>query len=173
MRFKVVPEPRPPAFLERARLAMPLVPGDEDDCCARLMAETDIAARDAAREWITFLRALGLVAEADGGYYRTREDVDDATLARRFRERIHPAAEVLDALADAGAGAEAGTPLDADAVFERVVDEVPQWERARRSDWEAVWRERVGRILEWAVAFDLAARADGGYRPAADPNADR
>jgi hypothetical protein len=166
VRFKIVPEPRPPEFVDRARLAMPLVPGDEDDCCARLMADTDLAARSDAREWITFLRALGLVAESDGAYYRTREDVDGATLAARFRERIHPAAEVLDALADAE------TPLAADTAFERVLDEVPQWERARRSDWEAVWRERVERILEWAVAFDLAERADGGYRPTGGPSAD-
>lgn len=167
MKFKVVPEPRPLDFLDRARLAMPLVPGDEDDCCARLVADTDLASRDAAREWITFMRALGLVAESDGGYYRSREVFDDAALARAFRERVHPVETVLDVLTDAE------RPLDADAVFERIVDEVPRWERSRRADWQAVWSERVERILAWCVAFGLAERVDGGYRSVDGPAAER
>ena len=158
MKYKVVPEPRPPSFLPRAQLAMPLVPGSEDDCCARLLADTDLASRDAAREWITFMRALGLVAETGGQYYRTDDAPEDVDLARTFRERIHPVEAVLDALEGAD------EPLDGEAVFERVVETVPQWERSRRTDWTDVWRERVERILGWAVAFDLAERADGGYR---------
>ncbi len=156
MKFKVVPAPRPLSFLGRARLAMPLVPGSEDDCCARLVADTDLASRDAAREWITFMQALGLVAETDGQYYQTGEAPEDVDLAAAFRERIHPVETVLDVLADADG------PLDADAVFERCVGTVPQWERSRRTDWADVWRERVERVLGWAVTFGLAERVGEG-----------
>ncbi|WP_254535353.1 hypothetical protein [Halomarina litorea] len=166
MRFKVVPEPRPLSFLGRARLAMPLVPGSEDDCCARLVADTDLASRDAAREWITFMQALGLVAETDGQYYQTGEAPEDVDLARAFRERVHPVEAVLTVLDGAD------DPLDAEAVFDRVVEEVPQWERSRRTDWTDVWRERVERVLEWAVTFGLAERVGGDeeahYRPVED-----
>ena len=167
MRFKVVPQPRPVSFLREATLALPLVPGSEDDCCARLMADADIHSRDAAREWITFLRALGLVAESDGKYYQTRENPDDAELARAFRERVHPVADLLAALDTAESAGE--TPLSTREAYERVRERVPRWERSRRTDWEDVWRERVDRALDWAVTFDLAEREGGGYRPADDP----
>ena len=158
MKYKVVPEPRPLSFLREARLAMPLVPGTEDDCCARLMADAGLASRDVAREWITFMQALGLVTESDGQYYRTRADPDDEALSRAFREHVHPVGTVLAVLDGAD------RPLDGGAVFERVVDSVPRWERSRRTDWADVWRERVERILAWAVTFDLATREADGYR---------
>ncbi|MFC7154560.1 hypothetical protein ACFQPA_03705 [Halomarina halobia] len=160
MKFKVVPEPRPPSFARDAARALPLVPGTEDDCCARLMADAGLPSRDVAKEWITFLRALGLAAESDGGYYRTRADPTDADLARAFRERVHTADDVLATLEAAE------EPISPEAAYERVRGDVPQWERSRRTDWERVWRERVRRILEWAVAFDLAERVEreGGTR---------
>jgi hypothetical protein len=150
MKYKVVPEPASRAALEGACRAMPLVPGSEDDCCARLLADTDLASRDSAREWITFMQALGLVAERDGEFYRTGRSPDEVDLAGAFRERVHPAEAVLDVLAESDA------PLDAATVFERCVEVVPRWERSRRTDWDDVWRERVGRVLRWAVVFDLA-----------------
>ena len=166
MRFKVVPEPRPQSFLREATLALPLVPGTEDDCCARLMADADVDSRDAAREWITFLRALGLVAESDGKYYQTRANPSDAELARAFRERVHPVVDLLAVLDAAEAAGE--TPLSTREAYERVRERVPRWERSRRTDWEDVWLERVDRALDWAVTFGLAVRAEGGYRPADD-----
>ncbi|MFC5972719.1 hypothetical protein ACFPYI_15385 [Halomarina salina] len=170
MRFKVVPEPRSVSFLREATLALPLVPGSEDDCCARLMADADVASRDAAKEWLTFLRALGLVAESGGKYYQTRSDPSDADLARAFRERVHPVEDLL-AVLDA-AHEEEETPLSSGEAYERVRERVPQWERSHRTDWEDVWRTRIDRALDWAVTFGLAAEVDEGYRPADDAEGD-
>lgn len=159
MRFKAVPDP--PGFLSfvaEARAAVPLVPGSEVDCCDRLLARTDLQARDDAREWLTFLRALGLVEKSARGFHRTRNECDRTVLASTFRERVYLAEDTLAVLD------EAADPLDADAVFERLQDRVPRWERDRHADWEQVWRERVRRILDWAVLLGLAAREESGYR---------
>lgn len=153
MKFKVVPEPRPRSFIERAQQTLPLVPSSEDDCCGLLMADTDIDSRDVAREWITFLRALGLVAESDGKYYQRQDPADD--LAAAFRERVYAAETVVRIVEDSD------EPLTASEVFERVRTEVPEWERNRRQNWEVVWYERVQRLLAWAVTFELVERADG------------
>lgn len=160
MQFKIVPEPPGSLeFLDRARRAVPLVPGSEEDCCARLMDRTGLEARDEAREWLTFLRALGLVEVGERGFSRTDRDTDRSSLAAAFRQRIFLAEAVLDALRDAG------EPLDAPAAFESVSDRIPGWERNRHTDWEDVWTERVRRILEWSVLLGLAERADGRYSP--------
>jgi hypothetical protein len=157
VKLKVVPEPRDREFLDDARRALPLVPGSENDCCARLLDRTDLAARDDAREWITFLRALGLAEETESGFRRLRRDPDNEALAVAFREGVFGAEAVLDSLRTESA-------LDADELFERFRPHVPNWERHRRPDWEDHWRERVRRLLEWTMIFDLAERIEGGYR---------
>lgn len=156
MKFKVVPPARGLETLRAARVALPLVPDDEESCCARVMRDAQVPSQDEAKEWITFLRALGLAEETDSGYRRLRDDPGPETLADRFRERVYGAADVLAVLADAD------RPLTAAEAFERFA--VPEWERQRHADWETVWRERVTRILDWAVAFDLAAETADGYR---------
>jgi hypothetical protein len=158
VKFKIVPAPRSRGFVGEAQQALPLVPGSENDCCARLVDRTDLDARDEAREWITFLRALGLAEETGSGYRRLRRDPAPDDLAAAFRERIFGAEAVL-AVLDA-----ADEPLDAEAVYERFREEVPNWERYRRADWDEEWRERVDRLLGWTVVFDLAERVDGAYR---------
>jgi hypothetical protein len=154
MKFKIVPPPRSRQFLREAAAALPLVPQAESDCCARLVADTDLPSRDVAREYLTFLRAVGLVTVTDGQYHRARPEPDDAALATAFRDRTYAAAAVLDALAAEG-------PLTAGAAFERVRGSVPRWERLRHDDWEHEWRERVRNLLEWAVELGLAERVDG------------
>jgi hypothetical protein len=158
VKFKIVPAPRSRGFVGEAQQALPLVPGSENDCCARLVDRTDLDVRDEAREWITFLRALGLAEETGSGYRRLRRDPAPDDLAAAFRERIFGAEAVL-AVLDA-----ADEPLDAEAVYERFREEVPNWERYRRADWDEEWRERVDRLLGWTVVFDLAERVDGAYR---------
>jgi hypothetical protein len=182
MRFKVVPEPRPRSFVRDAQAALPLVPSSEDDCCALLIADTELDSRDTAREWITFLQALCLVAESDGRYYQRSVDPPVSDLATAFRERVYAADEVLRVLDENGdentdededtdrevkedrSDDEVGAPLSAVEIFERVRDIVPEWERNHYQDWETVWRERVRRLLEWAIEFDLAERKSDGYR---------
>lgn len=157
MKLKAVPEPRDREFLETAQRALPLVPGSEDDCCARLLDRTDLAARDDAREWITFLRALGLAKVTDSGYRRLRRDPSRDELAVAFREGVFGAEAVLGSLRDE-------STLGSEEVFERFRPHVPNWERYRRPDWEDHWRGRVERLLGWLVMFGLAERVDGGYR---------
>lgn len=144
-------------FLDEARRALPLVPGSENDCCARLLDRTALVARDDAREWITFLRALGLAAETDSGYRRLRRDPNREELATAFREGIFGADTLLDSLPD-------DEPLDETEAFERFRSHIPNWERHRRPDWEDHWHERVRRLLGWLVLFGLAERVDDGYR---------
>lgn len=162
MRFKLVPEPpADPDFVAEAHRAVPLVPGSEDDCCARLLDRTDLRERDAARTWLTFLRALGLAEETDSEFVRIRRDPEPEYLRERFREGVFGAPAILAALADAD------RPLSVEEVFERFRDEVPTWEQHKNpNSWEQLWRERVGHILEWSVLLGLAERTDDGYRPA-------
>lgn len=158
MKFKVVPEPRSTEFVRDAKRALPLVPGSETDCCARLLDRTDLTARDDAREWVTFLRALGLVEETSSGFRRVRREFTTADLADAFRERVFGTDAVL-AVIEA-----ADEPLGPEVIYERFRHRVPNWERHRRTDWEDDWRERVRRLLGWLVVFDLADQTDDGYR---------
>ena len=158
MRYKVVP-PAPDSLdrIEAVWQAVPIVPDPEESCCQRLIADADVPSQDVAKEWLTFCRALGLATEGPRGYSRVRDGYNPAAFPDRFRERVYAATETLAVLADAK------DPIDAKAVFDRLRDRVPAWERARSTDWAETWRERVARILEWAVLFDLAESRDGGY----------
>ena len=159
MRLKPVPDaPDSLDGLAAVQRAVPLVPETEDDCCARLVRRCDLPDRDAARAWLTFLRALELAEEtADGSYRRRRRvDVDPATLRESFRDRVFGARELLDALDSADA-------IDADAAFAALRERVPRWERHRSASWEADWRDRTARLLEWSVLFGLAEKRGEGY----------
>jgi hypothetical protein len=120
------------------------------------MDRAGVPARDEAKEWLTFMRALGLVVEAERGYRRTREPFVPDSLAAAFRERTYGVEDLLDLL-------DPDEPASTDEAFERFADSVPDWERQRHADWRRVWRERVGRLLDWAVLFGFAGRVEGGY----------
>ena len=154
MRFKPVPPaPGEFAFVARVQRAVPLVPGTEDDCCARLVDRLDLSDRDAARTWLTFLRALDLAEETPSGYRRTDAEPTVEGCRAALLDRVFAADAVHDALAAAG-------PLTADATFEAVRERVPTWERHRDTEWTAVWRERVERLLDWLVLLDAVERVD-------------
>ena len=159
-RFKPVP-PAPESLdrLHEARAAVPLVPSGSEDCCARVARALGLADRGTGETWLVFLRALSLVEAGDRGYHRTREDVEIAALRARFRERVVGADDVLSAVEDAD------EPLGVDRIFERVSETVPAWERRRHDDWEAVWRDRTGRLLGWATLFEFLEETDGRYCP--------
>jgi hypothetical protein len=118
--------------------------------------------RDEAAKWLTFLRALGVVAEHERGYARTREDVDANGLVNRFLDGVYLAPAVRDAVANAD------EPVSADAVFDAVASEVPQYERNKYPDsWREVWGDTVARELDWlALLGELDATEDGRYRVA-------
>ncbi|MBX0287505.1 hypothetical protein [Haloarcula salinisoli] len=156
MRYKVVPAPRSVAFLRDVQSALPLVPGSVDDCCARILDRTDLGARDDAREYLTFVQALGLATESDRGYSQVHDGPADGELGAQFRENILGAQETLQALEDGPQ-----TPAEC---FEAIRESVPRWEREHVTDWEAEWRERSERLLGWAVEFGLVRRQSGEYR---------
>lgn len=165
MQFKPLPEPptasEPIATVEAVRAALPPEPDPDLDCCARVLAETAVESRDAAADWLTFLRALELAEEGPSGFTRTRRDPNPEHLRTAFRDRLYGVDRVLEILA------EADEPLSSEAVYDRFKDDVPTYEQYRWSErLEAVWSERLDRLLEWAVLLDLAERVDDGYRPA-------
>jgi hypothetical protein len=165
-RFKLVPPA--PAHLDgvaAAQRAVPLVPGTEDDCCARLLRRLDLPSRDVARTWLTFLRALDLAAERESGFVRRPREPTPDHLRAALLNHVYGAREVRDVL-----GSE---PLGPDAVFDRFEARVPEWERHKDPvGWRETWRERVGDLLDWLVLLDLAARREGGY-VAAEPECSR
>lgn len=159
MKFKLVP-PAPESLdtVADAQRGVPLVPGSEDDCCARLLDRLDLPSRDVARTWLTFLRALELVVETESGFKRLRTDPDREHVRRAILTRVYGAETLLSALR------EADEPLDAEAAFERFRAEVPTWEAYKApATWEETWRERVGHLLDWLALVGLAERRDGGY----------
>lgn len=156
--MKVKPVPDPPGSLDAARdvcAALPLVPQAESDCCGRLVDRAGVESRDAARDWLPFLAALGLATESDRGYARPPEEPDRESVAESFREDVYLARETLGALGE--------DPRSVADVFERTEDRVPRWERNRNPDWETAWRDRTRRLLEWAVLLGLAERVNERY----------
>lgn len=158
--MRAKPLPAPPDDLDavfEARRAVPLVPGSEEDCCARLMDRAGVPARDEAATWLAFLRGLGLAEEGPSGFSRTREGPDTDDLPAAFLEGVFGAREALSALS-------VSEPRDAEAVFEAVEESVPNWERRRRHDWREAWRSRTEDLLDWLALLGLAERVEGGYR---------
>lgn len=159
MRLKPLP-PVPEEGLDAvaaAQQALPLVPGSENDCCARLMRRRGYQSRDVARRWLTFLRALELAAETDSGFKRTDREATAANVRESFLDRVYGAEEAITALRAAEG------PLPPDAAFERLRGTVPGWERHKQRGWEAEWEQRVEDLLDWLVLLDLAERTENGY----------
>ncbi|MFB6298673.1 MAG: hypothetical protein ABEH65_00245 [Halobacteriales archaeon] len=160
MRIKLIAEPPPElAAVADVQRAVPLVPGTEDDCCARIMDRVGIPSRDDARTWLSFLRGIGLVEETDGGFVRSRTDPTAERIASGLLSGIYGAKEVRDILANAE------EPLDATTVVDRFEPHVPEWERARDPNrWHDRWAERIERLLEWFVLVGIAEKTSTGYR---------
>ena len=158
MKFKLLPEPPESLeFVAEAQRAVPLVPGSEDDCCARLMRRVDVPARDVSRTGLTFLRELERARETDSGFVREQTEPTPEHLRDAFRRRVYGAREVLASL-------DADEPRGVNEVFTEFEERVPVWETHRAAeDWRDVWRERVEHMLEWAVLLDLADECDDGY----------
>lgn len=183
MRFKHVPDIRarglggsdgePPdaetlvAYVADVQNAVPLVPGTEDDCCARLQRRRGFPSRDVSRTWLTFLRAIDLADETDDGFRRRRTDLTVESLRSGLLDGVLGAAEIAAELIET----DAERPLRTDDGFDAVEDLIPRWERTRTDDWESVWRGRVERILDWFDALGLAERVESdeenavGYVP--------
>ncbi|WP_276301919.1 hypothetical protein [Halorussus lipolyticus] len=159
MQFKLVPEPPESLeFVAEAQRAVPLVPGSEDDCCARMLDRTDLTSRDEARTWLTYLRALGLAEEKSSGFARIRRDPEPEYLREQFRENVFGVPALLEILEGADES------LSAEEVFAEFEDEVPTWEHHKNpNSWEEIWSERVEYLLDWSVLLGLAEEVDGEY----------
>jgi hypothetical protein len=153
VKFKPVP-PAPAEFevVDRAQGAVPLVPDPEADCCARLVDRLDLPSRDAARTWLTFLRAVGLVEETASGYRRTDREPTVEGCREALLDRVFAADPLRATLRSAD------DPLTVDGAFEAVRERVPAWERHRTPSWADVWRERVAHLLGWFVLLGVADR---------------
>ena len=158
MRLKPVPEPPTDLdALREYRRAVPLVPGDTDDCCARLVRRCDLPDRQSANDWLAFLRALGLVEETSRGFVRADAEPTPERVREGLRDGVLFVPEALDALRDASAA----DPLTAADLFAATRERVPRHDRARDPDWEATWRDRAARLLGWLALVDLATPAEG------------
>ena len=154
MRLKPVPDPPTDlAALREYQRAVPLVPGDTDDCCARLRNRCDLRDRQTANDWLAFLRALGLVEETPRGFVRADAEPTPELVREGLREEVLLVPEALAALREASLD----DPLTPDDLFVATRDRVPRHDRARNPDWEAAWRDRAARLLDWLALVDLAA----------------
>jgi len=158
VRFKLLPDPPDSlGVVADAQRAVPLVPASEDDCTARLLRRLEFPSRDVARTWLTFLRALELATETPSGFVRESTEPTSEHLRSAFQLRIYGAREVLDAL-------DTDDSRTVEDVFADFEERVPVWETHRAAgDWRDVWRERVERIVAWAVLLGLAAEQGDGY----------
>lgn len=90
---------------------------------------------------------------------RTESASDDdqlrAVVADALRNDVVGASAVLSAIDD--------EPCDVDDAFDAVRPAIPEWERRRSHDWEAVWRERVEALLQWWTLLGAARRTESGY----------
>ena len=138
-------------YVAEVQGAVPLVPGSENDCCARLVRRLGLPRRDTARTWLTFLRGVDLAVETDEGFRRTRTEPSVDGLRTATLDGVVGAREIAERVA-------AGETTAADA-FDAVAPLVPRWERTRTDDWESVWRGRVARLCDWLTALGLATVA--------------
>jgi hypothetical protein len=128
---------------------------------ARLVERTAVPDDGAARELLTFLRALGLAERTEAGFVRGEREAVPEELREPFRENVFGARETLAALA-------AG-PKTEDGAFDALSERISAWERGRHADWERNWRARTANLLGWALAFGLAEREGETYRRVGRP----
>ncbi|ERH12866.1 MAG: hypothetical protein J07HB67_01892 [halophilic archaeon J07HB67] len=159
-------------YVGSVQAAVPLVPGSETDCCARLGRRLDFPSRDVSRTWLTFLRGLGLARETEAGFRRTRTEPTVSGVRAGLRDGVLGAREIADRVASG--------PTTLDDAFDAVEPLVPRWERTRTDEWERVWRDRAARLCDWLAVLGLAdpergpetvytATAALGTRPTDDP----
>ncbi|QLG48788.1 hypothetical protein [Natrinema halophilum] len=169
MRFKPVPEPPADfAFVAAVTRALPAAAGDVDDCCRHLVDETSLETRDEAATWLAFLQALELATEEPAGYRRrdsitgvdSRTGLDRGRLRRTFRERVDGAERVISVLE------RADEPLTAEEIVAAIRDARRTDERRSRpsrADGADGERDRIVRLLEWAVLLGWVERDNGVF----------
>ena len=157
MRLKRVPEP--PADLNALaahQRAVPLVPGDVDDCCIRLRDRRGLGDRQTANDWLAFLRTLDLVRETSRGFVRADVDPTADVVRQGLKNGVLHVPAALDLLREATST----TPVTPESLFAATREDVPRHDRARDPSWEQTWTDRANRLLRWLVLVDLATPVD-------------
>jgi hypothetical protein len=155
IRYRSVPEPRE-ELLRDVYAAVPADPAATDDCCARIREATELPDRESAREWLVFVRALGLAGRTDQGFYRLEWTEEPQALGEAFENGVLGAQEVIEAIAESGpvTREQLVDILTADDAFS-----VDRQGAGSGPDLET----RVDRLLEWSVLFERVAETDGRY----------
>jgi hypothetical protein len=158
VRYKSLPRPRDLDHLRDIHAAVSADPEATDDCCARLCAVEEVHDRDAAREWLPFLTALGLVSRGDAGYHRL-DWRNRAQLAESFRENVLGARELLTVIETDG-------PISIERLFvnPRIRDAVATRTAGRDEgvDQHRAVKFRVKRLLGWSEVFGSITRNSAG-----------
>jgi hypothetical protein len=158
VRYKSLPKPCNLDQLRDIHAAVPADPEATDDCCARLCAVGEVHDRDAAREWLPFLTALGLVSRGDAGYQRLAWR-ERAQLAESFRENVLGASELLTVIESDG-------PISIERLFVNPrIREATATKTAGRDedvDQNRAVKFRVKRLLGWSEVFGLITRNSAG-----------
>jgi len=158
MRLKRVPAPPVDLdALEAHQRAVPLVPGDTDDCCARLRDRCGLVNRQVANDWLAFLRTLGLVRETPRGFVRADVEPTAEGIRRGLRDGVVHVPAALGRLREATPV----TPVTPESLFAATRADVPRHDRERDPSWEQTWVARAGRLLGWLSLVDLATPVDG------------
>gem|GEM_PF-270534 len=148
-------------YVGDVQAAVPLVPGSETDCCARLGRRLDFPSRDVSRTWLTFLRGVDLARETEAGFRRTRTEPTVSGVRTELLAGVLGAREIAARIADG--------PATLDDAFDAVEPLVPRWERTRTDEWERVWRGRAARLCDWLAVLGLCdATGDGPTYTATD-----
>jgi len=158
VRYKTVPAPCGLDQLREIHTAVPADPEATDDCCARLSTQGPVTDRDAAREWLPFLTALGLASRTDAGYHRL-DWRNRAQLARSFRENVLGARELLAAIETDG-------PVSVEHLFVNpvlrgaIATRTARWEES--VDQQHAIKSHIQRLLGWSEVFGLITRNSAG-----------
>lgn len=151
VRFKLVPEPATVGKLREVHQSVPADPEAVDDCCAHLVDTAGVQTREAAEEWLLFLRGLGLVAETDGRYYRL-DWRERHGLADSFEKNIVDAEPLIQAI-------DADGPLSREELREVVRDENTSLPENRPLTQDT----RIDRLLDWGISLGILQEIAEGY----------
>jgi hypothetical protein len=155
IRYRSVPEPRG-ELLRAVYEAVPADPTETDDCCARIREATDLPDRESAREWLVFVRALGLAGRDNRGFYRLEWPDDRQVLGEAFENGVLGARELVSAIAESG-------PVTREQLVDILAADDTFPDNRREAGSGLGLETRVDRLLEWSVLFELGTETDGRY----------
>jgi hypothetical protein len=158
VRYKTVPGPCDLDRVQEIHAAVPADPEATDDCCARLCTVGSVQNRDAAREWLPFLTALGLASRTDAGYHRL-DWRERAHLAESFENHVLGANELLGVVERDG-------PMSVERLFvdptvrEAVVTGAPEQHESPHQ--QRAIKSRIERLVGWSEVLGLLSRNSAG-----------